>query len=66
MSDPLHIAETVRAACLQAALDAFEDAGISGLCLEGRWEMAAQAIRTLDLEPLVAEIKRGGESNPPA
>jgi len=54
MTDPVQIAERVRAACLQAALDAFEDAGISGLCLEGRWEIAVQAIRTLDLAPLMA------------
>lgn len=55
MTDPMRLAETVRAACLQAALDAFEDAGISGLCMEGRWELAVQAIRTLDLGPLVAQ-----------
>ena len=63
MSDPLQIAETVRTACLQAALEAFEEAGISGLCLEGRWEIAVQAIRTLDLRPLVPQ---GAPEQPPA
>ena len=41
--------ETVRAAFLQAALLAYEDAGIRGLCAEGRWEAALAAIRDLDL-----------------
>jgi pentatricopeptide repeat protein len=42
-------AEAVRAACVKAALDAYEDAGIRGLCAEGRWEAALSAIRDLDL-----------------
>ncbi|MCE9616425.1 MAG: acetyltransferase [Lentisphaerae bacterium] len=42
-------AERIRQACLEAALQAYEDAGISGLCAEGRWECAVQAIRSLDL-----------------
>jgi hypothetical protein len=43
------LVETVRAACLNAALEAYEDAGIRGLCAEGRWEAAVSAIRHLDL-----------------
>ena len=43
------LAETVRAACLDAAILAYEDAGIRGLCAEGRWEAALAAIRRLDL-----------------
>lgn len=49
MSQDSRLAEAVRDACLNAALTAYEDAGISGLCLEGRREMAVQAIRTVDL-----------------
>jgi hypothetical protein len=41
--------ETVRAACLHAAMHAYEDAGIRGLCADGRWEAALAAIRQLDL-----------------
>jgi hypothetical protein len=41
--------ERVRAACLDAAMWAYEDAGIRGLCAEGRWEAALAAIRVLDL-----------------
>jgi hypothetical protein len=43
------LAETIRQATLQAALDAYEDAGIQGLCEEGRWEAAISAMRALDL-----------------
>jgi len=45
-------AESVRAACLDAALQAYEDAGIRGLCADGRWEAALAAIRQLDLSVL--------------
>lgn len=41
------LAERVRAACVDAALLAYEEAGIRGLCVEGRWEAAVAAIRQL-------------------
>lgn len=50
----IKIAESVRNQCIKAALQAYEDAGISGLCAEGRWELAIQAMRCLDLPPLLA------------
>jgi hypothetical protein len=46
-------AESVRAACLDTAIRAYEDAGIRGLCADGRWEAALAAIRQLDLTGLV-------------
>jgi hypothetical protein len=46
---PSIVVEAVRAACLEAALLAYEDAGIRGLCAEGRWEAALAAIRHVDL-----------------
>jgi hypothetical protein len=54
MSESTAVAEAVRQACLEAALEAYEYAGISGLCAEGRWELAVQAIRTLDLQAVLA------------
>jgi glutamate formiminotransferase/formiminotetrahydrofolate cyclodeaminase len=36
---------------VDAALAAYEDAGLSGLCAEGRWEAAVDAMRRLDLAP---------------
>lgn len=50
--DHLALAEAVRAACLRAALDAFEDASRSGLCCTGAWECAVGALRALDVAAL--------------
>jgi hypothetical protein len=47
----------IRSACLEAALQAYEDAGVQGLCAEGRWEAAVSALRTLDLAPLLREFR---------
>ena len=47
------LAEAVRDACLKAAREAYENAGISGLCEEGRWECAVAAIRSLDLQAII-------------
>jgi hypothetical protein len=52
-------ADTVRTACLDAAIRAYEDAGIRGLCGDGRWEAALAAIRRLDLSGL---LERPAES----
>jgi hypothetical protein len=49
----MELAQRVRSACLQAALDGYEQAGLSGLCGEGRWELAVEAIRRLDLSQLL-------------
>lgn len=43
------LADRVREACIQEAIRAYEDAGISGLCHEGRFEAAVSAMRMLDL-----------------
>ena len=44
------LAETVREACIEAALQGYENAAISGLCHEGAWEAAISAMRMVDLE----------------
>jgi CBS domain-containing membrane protein len=52
---PFHEApstETVRRACIDAALSAYEEASIRGLCREGAWEAAVGALRTVDLDAL--------------
>jgi hypothetical protein len=54
------LAEAIRQACIAAALEAHEKAGISGLCQEGRWEVAIEAIRSLDLAALLAQMAPGG------
>lgn len=55
MNDQHNLAEAVRHACLEAALHAYEEAGINGLCHEGRWEYAVQAIQGVDLSALVKQ-----------
>ena len=53
MEEHLQLAEMVRQACIDAALRAYEDAGLSGLCHEGRWESAVDAMRGMHLHPLI-------------
>lgn len=47
------LAERVHEACVQAALDGYERAAMSGLCREGSWEAAISAIRMVDLPGLL-------------
>lgn len=63
MDDKTELAEAIRAACLQAALRAYEDAGISGLCEDGRWECAVQAIQGIDLTALIQQHQRDVPKN---
>ena len=53
--DRVQIAERVRTALLDAALAAFEDAEIRGLCCDGAWEAAVSAMRQLDLQNTVEQ-----------
>lgn len=50
------MAEAVREACVEAATAAYEQAGISGLCGEGRWEIALDAIRRVDIERILRTV----------
>lgn len=50
--EPGQLAAAVRAACIQAALDGYERAQIAGLCQEGAWECAVDAMRMIDLTPI--------------
>ncbi|PSJ43685.1 acetyltransferase [Zobellella endophytica] len=56
-------AEHIRQACLQAALAAYEQGGLLGLCQEGRFELAMDAIRRLELAPLT-DTDRKSPSRP--
>jgi hypothetical protein len=51
------LAKRIREVCLDAVLQAYEDAGMQGLCAEGRWEAAVDALRTVDLAPLMREFQ---------
>ena len=52
------ISKRIREVCLDAVLQSYEDAGMQGLCAEGRWEAAVDALRTVDLAPLVREFQQ--------
>ena len=60
------LAEAVRAACLSVAREAYEDAGLRGLCAEGRWEAAAGAIASFDLSTAIrpGDVAPGAASGP--
>jgi hypothetical protein len=47
------VAERIRRAVVESAVRAYEDAGVRGLCEEGRWEAAVDAMRSLDLKPIL-------------
>lgn len=49
------LAEQVRSACIQAALEGYEQAGVAGLCHEGAFEVAVDAIRQLDIDALLRD-----------
>jgi hypothetical protein len=57
-ADPRELAEQVRTALVEAALSAYEDASVRGLCAEGAWEVAVGAMRSLDLSRLVTGARR--------
>jgi hypothetical protein len=56
--DAENLAKRIRDACLEAVLEAYEDAGMQGLCAEGRWVAAIGALQMLDLAPLLREYQR--------
>lgn len=55
--DSRKLTEAVRQACLDAAVSAYEDASLSGLCHEGAWEVAVGAIRSVDVSSLALADK---------
>jgi pentatricopeptide repeat protein len=54
----LKLAESVRKVCLENLQRSYEEAGISGLCHEGRWEYALDVLRNLSTENLLKDVSR--------
>jgi hypothetical protein len=48
-------ADKIREACAKEFIRAYEEAGIKGLCEEGRIEYAVDAVRSLDLEKILSK-----------
>jgi len=64
MSEPAsphdqRIAEAVRAACVKTAQQSYEHAAADGLCDEGAWEVAIDALRSLDVAAILREVNTG-------
>jgi hypothetical protein len=56
------IAERIRSAVVEAAIRGYENAGVQGLCAEGRWEAAVSAMRSLDLMPILELTRRPAQA----
>lgn len=55
------IARRVRDAGIRRLLEAYEEAGIRGLCGSGRFEVAVDALRDLDLDAVLQECDRSDD-----
>lgn len=51
----LEVAELVKAACVRTFTEAYEMASISGLCHQGSFDVALDAMKSLELEKLLRE-----------
>mgnify|MGYP006137336159 CR=1 FL=1 len=56
-------ADALRRALIDAAEAAYQDAGIQGLCAEGRWEAAVSAMRAVDVEAVARGAGEASTSN---
>jgi hypothetical protein len=64
--DKYQLAQAIREACVETALHAYEEAGISGLCGEGRWEYAIQALKGLDLGKVIRQAMDSADAASPS
>ncbi len=55
-ADAQRIAEAVRQACAETLLAAYEGARMDGLCHEGAWEIALNALQTMKLDPILQRV----------
>ena len=46
------VAKATVAECRRLLISAYEEGGVSGLCSEGRWELALDSLRGLDTKDL--------------
>ncbi|QRN98328.1 DUF3565 domain-containing protein [Archangium violaceum] len=58
------VAEAVREVLESAARQAYEEGGLSGLCAEGRWDLALDAIHTTGLTSAIQRALSQGRSSP--
>ena len=51
-------ARRIRDACIEVALQAYEDAEYNASVVKVAWEAAVSALRTVDLRPLLREFQQ--------
>lgn len=54
--------EIIREACAKEFIRAYEEAGIKGLCEDGRIEYAVDAVRSLNLKKIIDEMNSPKEN----
>lgn len=52
----LEVAETMRTECRKSLTEAYEEAGLSGLCAEGRWEVALDSLVNIDSKKIIKSV----------
>ncbi len=52
-NEQIKIAETIKKECIKTALEAYESASQNGVCCEGAWECAVDAVRSLDIAAIL-------------
>jgi len=52
-SSYLNTADLIRKECIKAAIEAYETATQDGVCHEGAWECAIDAMRSIDLQEIL-------------
>lgn len=55
----LETAEAIRRALIEVARNAYEEAGLSGLCADGRWEVALGAMQGYNLQWIATKADSG-------
>jgi hypothetical protein len=51
------VAEAIQTACVATAQASYERAAADGLCDEGAWEVAIDAMRSIDVDAIVREVR---------
>lgn len=52
----IQLAKKVKDECINTALEAYANASGDGLCCEGAWECAVEAIRNLDSVEIISRV----------
>lgn len=55
------VAKAVIAECRKTLSGAYESAGISGLCDEGRWEVALGSLESIEIEKILESVLKATE-----